>query len=144
MFEIQRSSGGSGATAASQAEMETATDTTKMVTPGRTQYHPGVAKAWINFNGSGTPAARASLNVSSITDGGVGIYTLNWTTAFSGTDYCVLGTGSGINGTNNHFWCLPNDPATNLLTGSCQVRTYGFTGSAVDMVYAFVAAYGDQ
>jgi len=35
-------------TAASQAEMETATDTTKFVTAGRTQYHPGVAKALVD------------------------------------------------------------------------------------------------
>ena len=38
-------------------------------------------RAWVNFNGTGTVAIRASGNVSSITDGGVGQYTINFTTA---------------------------------------------------------------
>ncbi len=29
---------------------------------------PGAAKAWVNFDGSGTVAIRDSLNVTSITD----------------------------------------------------------------------------
>ena len=41
----------------------------------------GLAKAWVNFNGTGTVAIRASYNVSSITDAGVGAYTVNFTTA---------------------------------------------------------------
>ena len=46
-------------------------------------------KAWVNFNGTGTVAIRDSMNVSSITDNGVGIYTVNFTTAMSNTDYSV-------------------------------------------------------
>lgn len=42
---------------------------------------PGAAEAWVNFNGTGTIAIRASFNVSSITDGGVGTYTVNFTNA---------------------------------------------------------------
>ncbi len=41
----------------------------------------GSAKAWVNFNGTGTVAIRASFNVSSISDNGVGDYTVNLTTA---------------------------------------------------------------
>jgi hypothetical protein len=37
------------------------------------------AKAWVNFNGTGTVAIRESGNVSSITDGGAGIFTVNFT-----------------------------------------------------------------
>jgi hypothetical protein len=47
------------------------------------------ARAWVNFNGTGTVAIRASGNVSSITDGGVGIYAVNLTTAMSDANYCV-------------------------------------------------------
>ena len=50
------------------------------------------AKAWINFAGAATPTIRGSFNVSSITDGGTGIYTLNFTTAMPDVNYCVLGT----------------------------------------------------
>jgi ribose/xylose/arabinose/galactoside ABC-type transport system permease subunit len=48
----------------------------------------GTAKAWVNFNGTGTVSIRASFNVSSITDNGVGNYTVNFTTAISDGNYC--------------------------------------------------------
>ena len=47
------------------------------------------AQAWVNFNGTGTVAIRASDNVSSITDNGTGDYTVNFTTALSDTDYVI-------------------------------------------------------
>lgn len=46
-------------------------------------------RAWVNFNGTGTVAIRASGNVSSITDNGVGTYAVNLTTAMSDANYCV-------------------------------------------------------
>lgn len=53
----------------------------------------GSAKAWVNFNGVGTIAIRGSFNVSSITDNGVGDYTVNFTSALADANYCVLCTG---------------------------------------------------
>jgi hypothetical protein len=47
-------------------------------------------KAWVNFNGTGVVAIRASLNVSSITDDAVGNYTINFTTAIADTNYAVV------------------------------------------------------
>jgi hypothetical protein len=44
-------------------------------------------KAWVNFNGQGTVSIRASGNVSSITDHGVGNYTVNFTTAMADVNY---------------------------------------------------------
>jgi hypothetical protein len=46
-------------------------------------------RAWVNFNGTGTVAIRASGNVSSITDNGVGDYTVNFTTAMPDANYAV-------------------------------------------------------
>lgn len=46
-------------------------------------------RAWVNFNGTGTVAIRASANVTSITDGGVGIYTVNLTNAMPDVNYAV-------------------------------------------------------
>lgn len=46
-------------------------------------------RAWVNFNGTGTVAIRASGNVSSITDNGTGDYTVNFTTAMPDANYCV-------------------------------------------------------
>ncbi len=50
------------------------------------------ARAWVNFNGTGTVAIRSSSNVSSITDNGVGDYTINFTTSMLNTNYCVNAT----------------------------------------------------
>jgi hypothetical protein len=54
----------------------------------------GIAKAWVNFNGTGTPAIRASFNVSSITDNGTGNYTVNFTTAMLDANYSAVCTSS--------------------------------------------------
>ena len=44
-------------------------------------------RAWVNFNGTGTVAIRASFNVSSITDNGAGDYTVNFTNALPDVNY---------------------------------------------------------
>jgi hypothetical protein len=49
------------------------------------------ARAWVNFNGTGTVAIRASGNVSSITDNGTGDYTVNFTTAMPDANFEVNG-----------------------------------------------------
>lgn len=48
-----------------------------------------LCKAWVNFNGTGTVAIRASYNVSSITDNGIGDYTVNFTTAMPDANYAA-------------------------------------------------------
>jgi hypothetical protein len=53
-------------------------------------------RAWVNFNGSGTVAIRASGNVSSITDNGTGNYTVNMTTAMPDVNYAVTTAGGGL------------------------------------------------
>ena len=58
-------------------------------------------RAWVNFNGTGTVAIRASGNVTSITDNGTGNYTVNFTTAMPDANYsasfAALNTGSNNN-----------------------------------------------
>lgn len=75
------------------------------------------AKAWVNFNGTGTVAIRASGNVSSITDNGTGQYTVNFTTAMTDANYSAL-LSAGQFGT-----------ATNTLL---QVHTYATTSVRVE------------
>lgn len=53
-------------------------------------------RAWVNFNGTGTVAIRASGNVSSITDNGTGAYTVNFTTAMSDANY-AFNISRGVN-----------------------------------------------
>ena len=57
-------------------------------TTGSAPYYG--ARAFVNFNGTGTPAIRASANVSSITDNGTGDYTVNFTTAMPNTNYSAV------------------------------------------------------
>jgi len=54
-----------------------------------------LCRAWVNFNGTGTVAIRASGNVSSITDNGTGAYTVNLTNAMPDIDYSVNTTMGG-------------------------------------------------
>jgi hypothetical protein len=49
-----------------------------------------MARAWVNFNGTGTVAIRASGNVTSITDNGTGNYTVNFTTAMPDANYSYV------------------------------------------------------
>ena len=51
-------------------------------------------RAWVNFDGTGTVAIRQSFNVSSITDNGVGNYTVNFTTAMPDANYSAVCSGS--------------------------------------------------
>jgi hypothetical protein len=60
------------------------------------------ARAWVNFNGTGTVAIRASGNVSSVTrSGSTGDYLINFTTAMPDTNYATvsqMGFTSGVGG----------------------------------------------
>lgn len=78
-----------GGTAASQAEMETATDTAKFVTPGRQHFHPGHPKFWLKATVVGNvPTLQTSYNVTSITDTATGRLTCTIATDFSGAHWC--------------------------------------------------------
>lgn len=62
----------------------------------------GSAKAWVNFNGTGTVAIRASYNVSSITDNGTGDYTINLTNALADANYsCSI--SCGVNSSDGNY-----------------------------------------
>jgi hypothetical protein len=51
-------------------------------------------RAWVNFNGVGTVAIRASFNVSSITDNNTGDYTVNFTTAMPDVNYSAVASAT--------------------------------------------------
>lgn len=68
-------------------------------------------RAWVNFNGTGTVAIRASGNVSSITDNGTGDYTVNFTTAMPDANYGVATASSfaGSGGRTDSTLKIKND-----------------------------------
>jgi hypothetical protein len=88
-------------------------------------------RAWVNFDGTGTPAIRASGNVSSITDNGTGDYTMNFTTAMPDANYSVCGLSSVESGqTAFRGMCLNLNTA--MATTAFRIGTFLFNGSAED------------
>jgi len=126
---------------ATQAEMETGTALTSFVTPGRTQYHPGVAKAWIaRIEANGT-LVQKSHNVSSVTDTGTGDRTVVWNTDFSDGEYSVASTiaGGGIGSTTGFHAYAANGTA-----GSSQIQIVDSSSGALADINHSVQAFGDQ
>jgi hypothetical protein len=76
----------------STAKFDTLSDLAGTYTVPVATVAQGSAKAWVNFNGTGTVAIRASFNVTSITDNGTGDYTVNFTTAMPDANYAATGT----------------------------------------------------
>lgn len=63
----------------------------------------GIAKAWVNFNGS-TATIRGAFNVSSVTRSGAGNYIINFTTAMPNTNFCALGDRTLAASTANNYF----------------------------------------
>ena len=83
-------------------------------------------RAWVNFNGKGTVAIRASGNVSSITDNGTGNYTVNFATAMVDVNYC--GVARGDRGSNPTSDMNNSQLLFSYTTTSVQLKT-GFPES---------------
>lgn len=84
------------------------------------------AKAWVNFNGTGTVAIRAAGNVSSITDNGVGDYRVNFTSAMTDSNYSVVVTSRRSTAADMNFSATLKPTASGgtnypLATASCDV-----------------------
>ena len=95
-------------------------------------------RAWVNFNGTGTVAIRASGNVSSITDNGTGDYTVNFTTAMSDANYSA--TGSSGTTASDYRVLVPNFNAAPT-TSACRIRTSSLTSVANDDLYINFAVF---
>jgi hypothetical protein len=127
----------SGAVIAGQASMEGGTAVTEIVTPGRQQFHPSATKFWLNATNSG--GINASYNVASITDGGLGLVTVTYTTVFSGTSYCTQGTAYDSSGGVRNIKCTSQTTTTSVW--AC----YGETPALVDPNVAWLlSGNGDQ
>lgn len=126
---------------ATQANQETATSTTTLVTPGRQQFHPSAVKAWVQFKWvSGTPTIGGSYNVTSLSDTSVGNTLVTLTTPFSanGTYGVALGYQTAAQASQQQF------DTYSLLTGSFSLR-YANNGTDFDSTNPMTAiAVGDQ
>jgi hypothetical protein len=89
-------------------------------------------RAWVNFNGTGTVAIRASFNVSSITDNGTGDYTVNFTTAMPDANYAYS------SGSVNNFGSMY---LSSIATGSLRLINTNTAGSLVDGATLLVSVF---
>lgn len=102
-------------------------------------------RAWVNFNGTGTVAIRASFNVTSITDDAQGQYTVNFTNAMVDANY-VMGSASQRGATSaaaNAAFISFNSSATQpaLAAGSFRISTLTAEGSLIDFTVNTVAIF---
>jgi hypothetical protein len=96
-------------------------------------------RAWVNFDGSGTVAIRASGNVSSITDNGTGNYTVNFTTAMPDANYAVTVTAG--RGTAHSDEAIVSTPTNGFSTSSIKIFTTSSSDTPTDCVYASLAIH---
>ena len=102
---------------------------------GTTYSARGIAKAWVNFDGTGTIAARDSENVSSLTDNATGEYTVNFSNSFAAADYSLTKSDS--------FFSLGDTYSTFFSAGSARVRVYSDFSTVTDTAIINVTAHGD-
>jgi uncharacterized protein (AIM24 family) len=96
-------------------------------------------RAWVNFNGTGTVAIRASGNVSSITDNGTGDYTVNFTTAMSDANYSV-GSCVAVDFSNTGSRVVNLAGATPTTT-TCRISTHLPGTGAQDCLYVAIQVF---
>ncbi len=92
------------------------------LTGSSTDVMGGLAKAWVNFNGTGTPAARDSLNLSSITDNATGHYEFNFSNSMANVNYTF---SASAHGQTDHIY---DGGMLNITTGFAELY-YGTGGT---------------
>jgi len=99
------------------------------------------AKAWVNFNGTGTVAIRGAGNVSSITDNGTGDYTINFTVAMVDANYAAMGCFQFDQGGATAAGVFLQINRTAQTTSAVRVTTSTGTGVVYDGTTITVAVF---
>ena len=103
------------------------------------QLAGGRAKAWIRFDGTGTPSITDSFNISSISEVDDGQNIISFSTAFANTNYIGIPTASD---SDNGMFTLMHSAF--LATGSCRIITReNRTTSRTGVVYTACAFFVD-
>ena len=107
-----------------------------------TNLQQGLAKSWVNFDGSATDAAsRDTFNVSSMADRGTGLATITLTSAMSNSNYAgttsCMGTNGDDDGRNYVAVAMPKD------ADEVYVNQFTISGSAADAGYVAAQIMGD-
>tara|TARA_R100000458_G_C8127868_1_gene144084 strand:- start:78 stop:446 length:369 start_codon:yes stop_codon:yes gene_type:complete len=101
------------------------------------QVAQGRAKAWVDFNGTGTLAIRDSFNVSSVTDVGTGNYTVNFPNSFPNAHYAFFASAS--NEANFPNYATPMTKNAN----NVNFRTGNDLSTSVDSSLSSVVIFAD-
>tara|TARA_R100001480_G_C4677596_1_gene174383 strand:+ start:176 stop:664 length:489 start_codon:yes stop_codon:yes gene_type:complete len=110
----------------------------------------GTAKAWVNFNGSGTLSVRDSFNVSSVTDNDTAKYTVNFDNDLPNNDYAFAGAAAQADEDNsNPCFCFPMQHDSQYNAGSVKVKVGYHNHGHVDISFGdrsfvSVAVFGDN
>lgn len=124
---------------ATDAEVVTGSDTSRVSPVSSMKHHRLMAKSWVIFDGTGTVSIGDSENVSSITDGGTGIYTVNLTTAHSSTNYAPI---ASCGQTGNRVHC--DTPTGSRAAGSYLIVTTNLSGTTLDVGTVAACTFGGQ
>ncbi len=95
-------------------------------------------RAWVNFNGTGTVAIRASGNVTSITDNGTGDYTVNFTTSMPDANYSV-GSACGDGGSGSMRITGVSD--ANPTASAYRMATFSLASTRADPVFVLASFF---
>jgi hypothetical protein len=123
------------------------TEQARITAAGLLQFNSGYGsvatafgcRAWVNFNGTGTVAIRASGNVTSITDNGTGDYTVNFTTSMPDANYAPA-IATQRNGVNSAVWGSVKFDST-MATSNVRIATVDVSPTAQDPVGVFVSIF---
>ena len=101
-------------------------------------------KAWVNFDGTQAAASmiRASGNVSSITDNGIGDYTVNFTTALTDANYSTTASaGRNATGTGGYLAAISDQVAQTASATAC--ATFNLAGTNLDAVFISCTSFSN-
>lgn len=105
------------------------------------QIEQGRAKAWVNFDGTGTVAIRDDYNVSTITDNGTGDYTINLSNATGNSNGSAVASSWRLIGYSEYS---RETQAYQASTTTINVRTWNSASSLTDHTHISIALFGDS
>jgi hypothetical protein len=122
---FQRASGSAlvgATTVATKADQETGSSFAAFVTPSVAQHHPSAAKFFVTADMVGTHDNARSYNVASLTDNGVGLSLITFTTAFSDANYAIGAFGKNNEDLSTTGVTMDQRNSGTKSTAACEVR----------------------
>lgn len=136
-------------TVTSTVNAQAGTNNTELMTPLRTREAFNASgsapvfacRAWVNFNGTGTVATRASGNVSSVTDNGTGDYTVNFSTALPDANYAFTGCARESSSAASDDATIQAPYTSNPTASALRLRTVNETFNAADCAWINISFF---